>query len=388
MPKPPRTPAFGNALAPLACALLLAACAGRGQQAAGVGAQTATTPPPDATVATVEGRAIPARLFEMYLRNGREGLGLDERTEEGRRRLQLLREGVVSELIDRELIRREAERRGLSPDAARVAEGEARAVEQLGGEEQFKAYLSAHGLSREEFMETVRAPLYGELLRRELGRDLKATDEELRSFYEAHKAEAEFQVPERAAASHILVAARPSVVERQLREERGLAGDELKKAVGEEMARRRARAEELRLRLFRGGPAGRADFAALAREFSDDAGTRGRGGALGLFQRGSHAKAFDDAAFALGEGEVSAPVQTEFGFHLVKLERREPARRLSFEEAAPDVRRRLLARREAETLKSWLAAARRSARPRRRALPHRRAPPGVPRAVSRPVLRI
>ena len=356
----------GVALAPIACALLLlllAACAGRGQGAAG-GGRPDEPGAAAGTIATVEGRAIPARLFEMYLRNGREGLGLDERTEEGRRRLALLREGVVSELIERELIRQEAGRRNLRPDAARAAEEERRAVEQLGGEERFAAYLAAHGLSREEFMETVRAPLYGELLRRELSKDLKADDAEVRAFYEAHKSEAEFQLPERVAASHILIAARPSAVERQLREGRGLAGEELKKAVREEMARRRARAEEVRSRLFKrgGGPGGGPDFAALAREYSDDAATRERGGSLGLFQRGAHAKAFDDAAFALRAGEVGEVVQTDFGFHVIRLDAREPARALTYEEAAPDIRRRLLARREAEALKSWLTSARRSAR--------------------------
>lgn len=351
MTKSLRTSVFKSA--PLVCVLLLAACDGRGQEATGGGHSM-----PGGAVATVEGRAIPARLFEMYLRSGREGLGLDERTEEGRRRVALLREGVVSELIDRALILQEAERRGLAPDAARAAEEERRAVEQLGGEEKFGAYLSTHGLSRDEFMRTVRTPLYAELLRRELARDLRAGDEEVRAFYDAHKSEPEFQLPERVAASHILVAARPSVVERQLAEERGLAGEGLRKAVRDEVARRRARAEALRRRLSEGG----ADFAALAREHSDDPATRDGGGALGLFQRGAHPKAFDDAAFALKEGEVGPVVQTEFGFHLIRLERREPARALTFEEAAPELRRRLLARREAEALKAWLAAARRSAR--------------------------
>src|SRR5687768_2701110 len=349
MSKPSRKSSLKNAAALLVCALApFAACAGR--QAAG-GAQSASR-----AVAVVEGREIPASLFEMYLRNGREGLGLDETTEEGRRKVALLREGIVSELIDRELIRREAERRGLRPDPARAAEEERRAVEQLGGEEKLRAYLSAHGLTREEFMETARAPLYGELLRRELSKDLKVSDDEVKAFYETRKGEAEFQLPERVAASHILVAARPGVVERQLAEEKGLAGEELKRAVRDEMARRRARAEGLRLRLSKSQGFKTPDFAELAREQSDDAGTRAAGGALGLFQRGAHAKAFDDAAFALGEGEVSAVVQTDFGFHLIKLERREPARALTYEEAAPDIRRRLLARREAETLKAWLAA--------------------------------
>src|SRR5687768_5245336 len=190
MSKPSRKSSLKNAAALLVCALApFAACAGR--QAAG-GAQSASR-----AVAVVEGREIPASLFEMYLRNGREGLGLDERTEEGRRKVALLREGVVSELIDRELIRHEAERRRLTLDEGRVAEEERRAVEQLGGEEKLRAYLAAHGLSREEFMDTVHTPLYALLLRRVLGRELSVTDEELKTFYEAHKSDAEFQLPER-----------------------------------------------------------------------------------------------------------------------------------------------------------------------------------------------
>lgn len=55
-------------------------------------------------VATVNGRSIPTKLYEMYLRNGREALGLDLNTDEGRNRLDQLRESIVSELIDRMLI--------------------------------------------------------------------------------------------------------------------------------------------------------------------------------------------------------------------------------------------------------------------------------------------
>src|SRR5437764_2434261 len=137
-----------------ACAILfiflLAACAGRGQQ----NSDNARA------VATVNGREIPARLFEMYLKNDRAAVGVDDRTEEGRRKEALLREGVVAELIDRELIRQEAERRNLLPAPYAMAEEERRAVEQLGGDEKFKAYLAGHNLTREEYMQTVRSPLY------------------------------------------------------------------------------------------------------------------------------------------------------------------------------------------------------------------------------------
>jgi peptidyl-prolyl cis-trans isomerase C len=75
-----------------------------------------------------------------------------------------------------------------------------------------------------------------------------------------------------------------------------------------------------------------ADFAALAKENSDDPGSAERGGDLGLFSRGRMAPAFESAAFALQQpGDLSDVVKTEFGFHVIRLEEHKPAERKPFE---------------------------------------------------------
>lgn len=79
----------------------------------------------------------------------------------------------------------------------------------------------------------------------------------------------------------------------------------------------RAKAEEI-LRRVRAGE----DFSKLAGEFSEDPGSRTQGGDLGWFGRGMMVKPFEDAAFALKPGEVSGIVETQFGFHIIKLEER------------------------------------------------------------------
>ncbi|HXV86551.1 MAG TPA: peptidylprolyl isomerase [Gemmatimonadales bacterium] len=68
-----------------------------------------------------------------------------------------------------------------------------------------------------------------------------------------------------------------------------------------------------------------ADFAVLARRFTADESSREQGGDLGWFRRGRMVREFEDAAFALRPGYVSNPVRTPFGFHLIQVQRAEPA---------------------------------------------------------------
>jgi parvulin-like peptidyl-prolyl isomerase len=81
--------------------------------------------------------------------------------------------------------------------------------------------------------------------------------------------------------------------------------------------RTRAKAEEVLAKLRAGG-----DFAALAREHSVDTSNKDKGGDLGWFGRGMMVKPFEDAAFALKPGELSGIVETQFGYHIIKLEER------------------------------------------------------------------
>ncbi|MFN8943831.1 MAG: peptidylprolyl isomerase, partial [Pseudobdellovibrionaceae bacterium] len=85
------------------------------------------------------------------------------------------------------------------------------------------------------------------------------------------------------------------------------------------------------------------DFAKLAREMSDDPGSKQKGGDLGFFSQGKMVPEFDSAVFKLKVGEVSAPVKTQFGFHLIKLNEKRDATEANYENLKLDLAKKIKA---------------------------------------------
>ena len=148
-------------------------------------------------------------------------------------------------------------------------------------------------------------------------RDQVAIQEsELRARYEANQQR--YKTPERRKASHILIEVPDDASEEQEREARELA----------QSLAERARADE--------------DFAKLAAQYSDDEGNADQGGDLGWIEPGVMVQAFEDALYGLDQGEVSDPVRTGFGFHVIKLREIEPSEGQSFEQARAELRQEIV----------------------------------------------
>jgi peptidyl-prolyl cis-trans isomerase D len=136
---------------------------------------------------------------------------------------------------------------------------------------------------------------------------IKPTEAEIASEYA--KRRDTFNVPEQVNAAHILVSVKPDA---------GPNGDAAAKAKAESLA---ARAK-----------AAGADFAKLANENTDDPSGKGSGGQLPPFARGQMVPEFDEAAFAMAPGEIRGPIKTQFGYHIIKLASKTPARTRSLDE--------------------------------------------------------
>ncbi len=179
-----------------------------------------------------------------------------------------------------------------------------------------KENLQAKPNVKKRIEDMTNALLAQEYMMENISDKAKVTDKELKDYYEKHKSE--FMQPEQVRARHILI--------------KVPAGADKKKW---EEARKKAL--EIRAKLLKG-----ESFSKLAQKYSDDPGSKARGGDLGYFGKGRMVPEFEKAAFALKKGEISQPVKTTFGYHIIKVEDKKPARQRSFKEVEQQIRQKLL----------------------------------------------
>jgi peptidyl-prolyl cis-trans isomerase D len=177
-----------------------------------------------------------------------------------------------------------------------------------------EAYYKAHG---DDFMTPEKVSLdYVELDAAKMAIDTKTDDATLKQQYEEQKAR--YVAPEQRLASHILVKV-----------------DKNADAAAQKIALDKAAAI---VKDARGGK----DFAALAKADSDDAGSKAQGGDLGWLEKGVTDPAFESALYALKKGEISDPVKSDEGYHIIQLRDVHPEKVRPFEEVKDELAKKYL----------------------------------------------
>ncbi|MDD5241471.1 MAG: SurA N-terminal domain-containing protein [Sulfuricella sp.] len=177
-----------------------------------------------------------------------------------------------------------------------------------------KAYYDKH---HEEFRVPEQVKLdYVVLSMDELAQQMVVSDDEIKKYYDEHSAQ--YQEQDQRRASHILIAA-------------GTSASAVEKTAA------RTQAEQI-LKEIKQSP---ARFEALAKQYSKDPGSAAKGGDLGFFPRGVMVKPFEDTVFGMKGGEISGLVQSDFGFHIIKLTAIKQGGARSLDEARGEVMQEL-----------------------------------------------
>lgn len=219
---------------------------------------------------------------------------------------------ATQKMVDTRLLAQEARRRNLVPDKARVDEAMVQIEEQAGGPEGLEAALAKIGATHEQLRASaVETELVRVFVTTQIEPQVTVTPAEVSAYYDANPDQ--FERPDMVRARHILARIAPN-------------------APPEEKQEAQSRAKSARRRVLAG-----EDFAAVAREVSEGR-EASNGGDMGFFARDSMMPELTSVAFALEVGQVSEIIETRFGFHILKLEEKRPASKMTFAEAKGPVR--------------------------------------------------
>lgn len=222
-------------------------------------------------------------------------------------------QAALDSLISQKLVELEAKEQNITATDAEVQKELDEVAEYYGGLDVFEQSLKTYNLTLEDVKEDLAVQVKLEKLMR---LKINVTDKEIQEYFTANKEL--YDVEEQVKASHILV-------------------DTEEKA------------QEIRQKLEAGG-----DFAELAKTNSQDTTNKDQGGDLGTISRGQMVEEFEEAAFSLPVGEISQPVKTEYGYHIIKVTEKIPAREGTLAENKEGIRDTLFNQKMQTEYSAWL----------------------------------
>jgi parvulin-like peptidyl-prolyl isomerase len=189
----------------------------------------------------------------------------------------------------------------------------------LSDQKAYEQALKQNDITEEELRQDVRDNLPVQKVQEKVAGDAKPSEQEVENFYEQNK-ESQFTTPEQRCARHIL-----------------FNKDQKQKA------------EDVKKELEGG-----ADFAKLAREYSQDPGSAERGGDLGCLGKGETVPEFEEAIFGAEQGDIVGPVETQFGYHIIEVTDAKPEQTRPFSEVESEIRSQLSTEAQTEAFGKWL----------------------------------
>jgi peptidyl-prolyl cis-trans isomerase C len=200
--------------------------------------------------------------------------------------------------------------------------------------ETFDAQIKATGMTLDQMRDrAIEEQVCRRVLIRETTNGISIPDADIKKFYDDHPSD--FAVPERVHVAHILISTLDPVTQNPLPTDQKKAKLQL--------------AKDLKDRAEKG-----EDFAKLVKQYSDDPGSKDKGGEYTFARDHEMVPEFEAAAFSLKVNQISDPVETKYGFHIIKLIEKLPPKTEQFAEATPQIRQYLIGQQADKVLPTYL----------------------------------
>ncbi|MFZ1948157.1 MAG: peptidylprolyl isomerase [bacterium] len=271
----------------------------------------ATAPGSGALVAKVDGKAITEDMVGKETRRVTAAMSAQMDPQQIASMGGAMRKQAIENMISRILLEQAANKEGVTVAREQVTARMDEIKKSFPSEQAFTDRIATMGMTPVELEQEIETGMRFEaLLAKHAGEAKPPTDDQIKAFYDENRTQ--FQQPERVRASHILVTV-------------------AKEDTDAQKAEKRAKAEQI-LADLKGG----ADFAKTATEKSDCP-SKQQGGDLGYFGKGQMVPPFEAAAFSLKVGQLSDIVQTDFGYHIIKVAEHQAAHDVPLDEAKPRI---------------------------------------------------
>ena len=287
--------------------------------AAGCGGGGSSSKVPADSVAVVGKDSITRASFDAAMARSKRGYTQQHRAwpKAGTTQFQQVQQSALTFLVQLQELQQKAKQLGVTISDKQISGRFAQLTKQLGGAKNLKTQAKAQGLTLQDVRDVVIRPqLLSEGIYKKVTSNVKVSDDDVKKYYDKNLKL--YQQPESRDVRHILVS-------------------------------NHALANKLYDKIKAG-----ANFAALAKKYSKDPGSRAQGGKLTIV-KGQTAGPFDQTAFLINKGQVSRPVKTQYGWHIIQaLSDVKPAKTTPLKDVKTAIKQQLLQQRKRDEWTKWI----------------------------------
>jgi len=302
----------------LASAFVFAACGGNGV--------------PTGAIASVGDATVTQEQFDQIWKQAEaqyaSQAGAPAFPKEGTAQYDQLKVSIIDYLVQNEVIKQQAADMKVTVTQKQLDDRIKQVTDQVGGQKKLDALLKKQGVTTEQLKTQLEAQMLQEAVRAKVGENAKVTAAQIKAYYDDPKNKSQFVVADSIDARHVLV---------------------------------KTKAEAETVQKLLAADNSDANWTKVAKKYSTDPGTKDKGGSLGSFAKGRMVPEFEKVAFSIKTGTVSAPVKTQYGWHVIEVTKKTPGSSQTLAEATPTIEQSLKYALQTKAWDTWLAAAEKKA---------------------------